>query len=405
VSRGDRSRPVILTVDDELVIRESFRDFLEDHDYTVLEARDGAEGLRVFNEASPDLVLADIRMPVVDGLEVLRQITKLSPETPVIAVSGTGVIFDVVEALRLGAWDFIIKPVLDLDILGHAIERSLVRARLARENRTYIENLRETTVSRDELVKEVERRKLVEEELERRVQDVSAVNRALEEFAYAASHDLKEPLRTIASYTQLLEKKIKNKVDEEAGLYMGFVVNAAIRMDKLIGGILRYLSISSFDEPFFCISSEQAVTAAIHNLNYTIRANGAKVTYGPMPGVFADKVQLTELFQNLIGNAVKFHRERVPPEVEIQANLLTDTGEWLFSVRDNGIGIKRKHFDRIFSIFKRLHTQEKFLGTGIGLPICKSIVERHGGRIWLESEEGRGTIFFFTVKDGGEKRP
>jgi len=219
-------------------------------------------------------------------------------------------------------------------------------------------------------------------------------NTDLQQFAYLASHDLFEPLRMITSYLQLLNERYASKLDRQAHEFIGFAVDGATRMNALIHDLLAYARVDLRGRAFGAVDCEKTFDAAIANLKLAIEENGTTISRGPLPTVLGDPVQLTQLFQNLLGNAIKF-RGSQPPRIDIDAQL--KDGEWLFVVRDNGIGIDPKHFDRIFVIFQRLHTRQQYGGTGMGLAICKRIVERHGGRIWVESTPGDGSCFYFTL--------
>jgi PAS domain S-box-containing protein len=244
-----------------------------------------------------------------------------------------------------------------------------------------------------------ERRK-TEEDMARLLSELQRSNKELEQFAYIASHDLQEPLRMIASYVQLLEQKYKGRLDEKADKYIYFAVDGALRMQNLIEALLAYSRVTTRGAPFDPVDTNLVFTHVVVNLSAVIKENHAVVTKDPLPTVRGDEAQLAQLFQNLIGNAIKFRKPDTPPLVHVSAKKARK--QWAFSVRDNGIGMEAKYFDRIFQIFQRLHTHAEYPGTGIGLAICKRIVERHGGRIWLESAPGEGTTFFFTLATTGE---
>lgn len=232
----------------------------------------------------------------------------------------------------------------------------------------------------------------------RQAEMLARSNAELRGFAHAASHDLQEPLRTITSFVQALTKKYQGRLDEEADEYMRFIVDGAARMRQLIDGLLEYSLASSQG----LVASEVAVGRCLDdarcNLASLLEKSGAQVVYGDLPVVNADETMLIRLFQNLIGNSVKFRGEE-PPRIEIDAQ--RDDGCWVFTVRDNGIGFSPRYSERIFEMFQRLHPWSQYEGTGMGLAICKSIVERHGGRIWAESRDGRGCCFHFTLPAHG----
>jgi PAS domain S-box-containing protein len=249
--------------------------------------------------------------------------------------------------------------------------------------------------------KDITERKRSEDELKRLLSELERSNKELEQFAYIASHDLQEPLRMVASYVQLLEKKYQGRFDEKADKYIYFAVDGVKRMQKLIDGLLAYSRVPRGGQ-FTRVDANQAFSHAVANLSIAIKESGAVVTRDDLPAVFGDEIQLSQLFQNLIGNAIKFRRAEVAPVVRVSST--KDGDHWIFSVSDNGIGMDPEYFDRVFLIFQRLHAREEYPGTGIGLALCKRIVERHHGRIWVESTPGKGSIFFFTIpSSGGQK--
>lgn len=223
--------------------------------------------------------------------------------------------------------------------------------------------------------------------------DLERSNKELEQFAYVASHDLQEPLRMVSSYMQLLESRYGEKLDDDAKEFIAYAVDGAARMQRLIQDLLAFSRIGTRGKDPEPVEAEKAVADALQNLKVRIEENKAKVTYAKLPTLLADPNQLTQLFQNLIGNAIKFKGEK-SPSIEINSKNVGDFAE--FSVKDNGIGFDQRHADRIFVLFQRLNNRTEYEGTGIGLAICKKIVERHGGKIWVETQPGKGTTFFFT---------
>lgn len=262
---------------------------------------------------------------------------------------------------------------LEKQVEGRTIELAKTNERL----KTMIAKHEKTEIKLAELIKELERS-----------------NEELEQFAYVASHDLQEPLRMVSSFTQLLERQYKDKLDENAHEYIKYAVDGAKRMQKLINDLLAYSRVTTRGESFTQIDAKEIVNQVLFNLEIAIEENDAQVVVDPLPKIYADPSQMNQLFQNLIGNAIKY-RSKEAPHIHISAQKGED--EWIFQVSDNGIGISPEYYQRIFQIFQRLHEMHVYTGTGVGLAICKKIVERHGGRIWLESEVGKGSKFYFSI--------
>jgi len=243
-------------------------------------------------------------------------------------------------------------------------------------------------------VRDVTERKEAQQALALKAEELARSNADLEVFAYVASHDLQEPLRMVSSYTQLLARRYKGQLDAEADEFIGFAVGGAARMQQLIQDLLSYSRLTTKGKtPCFTLA-ETACRTALENLQESIKSSKGLVTVGPLPAILADATQLTQLFQNLIGNAIKYCNERHP---EIHVSAASAENQWIFSVQDNGIGIEPQYYERIFQMFQRLHTRKEYSGTGIGLAICRRIVERHGGKIWVESEYGQGSTFSFSI--------
>ena len=244
------------------------------------------------------------------------------------------------------------------------------------------------------VMRDVSERREAERQIERALADLKRSNQDLEQFAYVASHDLQEPLRMVASYTQLLSHRYEGKLDDKAQKYIHYAVDGATRMQALINALLSYSRVNTQGHEPEPTDSHAALGEALRSLAATIQETHAIVTNDDLPTVRADPTQLQQVFQNLISNGIKFRGEH-PAHVHVSA--FEEPGVWHFTVTDNGIGIEPQHADRLFVIFQRLHTREEYPGTGIGLAICKRIVERHGGKIWLESEPGKGSTFHFTL--------
>ncbi len=239
--------------------------------------------------------------------------------------------------------------------------------------------------------------KEAEKRLKEIIQELERSNRELEQFAYVSSHDLQEPLRTIASFTQLLERRYKGKFDSDADEFMDYIVEAAVRMKAQIEGLLEYSRVGTKGEEFKPVDMNRIINETIQSLNISIKETNANIKVNELPEVMGDENQLLRVFQNLISNAIKFKKQEEPLKIHISANKDIYNKEYVFCVQDNGIGIEEQYKERIFTIFQRLHTRDVYKGTGIGLSIVKRIIERHGGRVWVESEFGVGSVFYFTL--------
>ncbi len=248
------------------------------------------------------------------------------------------------------------------------------------------------------IMRDTSERMVTQRALEAKSQELARSNEELEQFAYVASHDLQQPLRMVASYVELLGQRYKGRLDEKADKYIAYASGGAIRMHQLVNDLLTFSRVGAKAAPFAPVNLDRVAAQARENLTVAIEKSGAVIDAAPLPVVFGDEAQLVSLFQNLLDNAVKF-RGATPPTVSVSCR---DAGtEWECAVRDNGIGIDPKHAERIFGVFKRLHTEQEYPGTGIGLALCRKIIERHGGRIWVEPAEGGGSVFQFTLP----KRP
>lgn len=248
---------------------------------------------------------------------------------------------------------------------------------------------------------DITQRKKTEKELLLKTEELGRSNTELEQFAYIASHDLQEPLRMINSYVQLLATRYKDKLDQDANDFINFAVDGSNRMRNLINSLLEYSRVNRL-KPFEWLNTDEVLEEVLSDLSAQVKESEATIIHGRLPKIYGDKVLIGLLFQNLIANAIKFRSDK-KPEITIKGEQTGD--DYLFSVQDNGIGIAKEYADKIFVIFQRLHSKEKYPGTGIGLAICKKIVERHGGKIYMESEPGKGTTFFFTIKRINDPQP
>ncbi|MCX9009575.1 MAG: ATP-binding protein [Candidatus Methanoperedens sp.] len=245
-----------------------------------------------------------------------------------------------------------------------------------------------------ELQTEITEREKVEEKLKQTLEELERSNKELEQFAYIASHDLQEPLRMVSGFTQIIERRYRGRLDKSADEFITYIIDGTTRMQRMIEDLLAYSRVGTRGKPFEPTYLEEVLGQAVANLKVAIEQSNAVVTHDPLPTVIADPTQMVQLFQNLISNAIKFKREE-QPHVHISAKM--QGNEWIFPVRDNGIGISPEFLGRLFQLFQREHTTREYPGTGIGLAVCKRIVERHGGRIWVESVQGKGSTFYFTI--------
>jgi signal transduction histidine kinase len=333
----------------------------------VVQQRDQFEA--ALRDYRPDLVLSDYVLPDFDGATAFYITKEIAPNTPFIIVSGTIGEENAVELIKAGVTDYVIKDKL------FTVVTKIVRA---------LKESREQKEKKDQA-----------EKLAKYAQELERSNRELEEFAYVASHDLQEPLRMVGSFLQLLQRKYAGKLDKNADEYIRYAVDGAYRMKRLIGDLLNY-SRTNREWTIGQVDIAAIIRDVLKNLAASIQESGAMIHVGEMPQLAADPDQMLRLFQNLVGNAIKFRREEDTPVIEIDAR--RDDAHWLFSVQDNGIGIDPQYAEKIFVVFKKLHNNVRFEGTGIGLAIVKKIVERHGGKIWFESQPGKGTTFYFTLK-------
>jgi light-regulated signal transduction histidine kinase (bacteriophytochrome) len=251
------------------------------------------------------------------------------------------------------------------------------------------------------ITRDITARRKAEEHLMKTMTELKRSNDELGQFAYVASHDLQEPLRMVASYTELLAQRYQGRLDSDADEFIAFAVDGCHRMQGLIQDLLSYSRAGANEEALRQVSGEDALEKALRNLRAAIGESKAIVTHDSLPAIMTDETQLVQVLQNLVGNAIKY-RSAEAPHVHVAAAKNGDQ-EWIFSVRDNGLGIAPEYFERIFILFQRLHGQKEFEGTGIGLAVCKKIVERLGGRIWVESQPGNGSTFFFTLPSGEGK--
>ena len=362
----------ILIVDDKLENLKVLESTLEQQGYEVRKAINGSMALMGANAEPPDLILLDIKMPDMDGYEVCQKL-KSNPQTkniPVIFLSALDDVVDKVKAFTVGGVDYITKP--------FQAEEILVRV----QNQLQIRHLQQQLQAQNQHLSELN-------------QELTHSNQELEQFAYVVSHDLKQPLQVILGYAKLLHKHHQDSSESKLIQGLAQIVKSSTRMQQLIDDLLAYSRVGARKLELKSIDCNLVLTQVLENLQVAIQESNAKIDCDSLPTVLADETQLIELLQNLICNGIKFCPPERSPKVTISAK--KQDREWLFEVSDNGIGIELENCDRIFQMFQRLHSDREYPGTGIGLATCKKIVEHHGGRIWVESEFGKGTRFYLTL--------
>ena len=388
----DQPARSVLIVDDVSANLQLITGQLEARGYDVLVARSGLEAIQRAEFTRPDLILLDVVMPGVDGFETCRRLKQRSAtrDIPVIFMTALSATDDKVEGFRVGAVDYVTKPLNAEEVVarvGTHLTLDALRRQLAAQNR----HLRAEVHAREHAQAALQQSNA---ELEQLTAALRRSNAELEQLAYVASHDMQEPLRMVASYLQLLTRRYGDRLDADGHEFIGYAVDGAKRMQAMINDLLVLSRVSTKARPFAPTDCAKVLATARIQLQVAIAESGATITEDPLPTVQGDAVQLLQLFQNLIANAIKF-RGDAAPEVHVSAEA-TEEG-WCFSVRDNGIGIAPEYFERIFLLFQRLHGRKEYPGTGIGLALCKRIVERHGGRLWVESASGQGSTFRFTL--------
>ncbi len=352
-------------VDKELVLRE-LRAGGFDPEADMVQTQE--EFTAKIEKSHYHVILADYGLPAWRGTDALEVLLEHGLDVPFILVTGSLGDEMAVDCIKRGTTDYVLKD--HLPRLSLSVRRALAEKR-----------------SRDE-------RRHAEQELARKVEELARSNRDLEQFAYVASHDLQEPLRMVATYTQLLGERYKGKLDEKADKYIAYAVDGALRMQTLINDLLVYSRVGRNRAEPEQVSCAGIVQRAARNLEATINESGAVLDCRDLPELYVKAAPLVQVFQNLISNAVKF-RGPEPPRIGISAHRQGE--QWVFEVSDNGIGIAPEHAEDIFVIFKRLHTRAEYPGSGIGLAICKKIIEQMGGSIWVESQPGQGATFKFTL--------
>ena len=434
---SDEERWHILVVEDSPTQAERLRLVLEERGFAVTVARDGVDALDQLKRDRPSLVLSDVMMPRMNGYKMCRAI-KADPalrEIPVLMLTTLQDPEEVVEGLESGADSYLTKPCED-GLLVHRIRSLLFDARLleteeetpppievmlpsgprmvhstrrrmlevlmstyenaVRQNQE-LASAREALERLNEgLIREISERRRAEAAVQQSNTRLERSNEELERFAYVACHDLNQPLNQIGTLTEMLGRSMQVRMDEDQAEMMGLIVKAVGRMRALILDLLELSRVESKGKPLVPVALDEVLEIVLGTLAQEITASGATVSFkSGFPQVMGDGGQLVQLIQNLLGNALKFRREGVPPMIHLE--VAPENDNWHFTILDNGIGFEPRFARDVFQIFRRLHTQEEYPGTGIGLGICAKIIERHGGRIWAESEPGVGSVFQFLL--------
>lgn len=360
----------VLLVEDDPAERDLFLRELGKGEYEIIADVAGTadEFLQRIRTNRPDVVLADYNLGQWRGTEALEILRQEGLDIPLILVSGALGDVTAVECIKQGVTDYVLKD-------------SLARLSVALRGALKDKNARAE-------------RKRAHESLAEKIAELARSNADLEQFAYVASHDLQEPLRMVSAYTQLLSERYRGKLDDQADKYIHYAIDGATRMQSLIQDLLAFSRVGRQENALAITDCNRLAESAMENLRAAVMGSGAVITLRPLPQLMANGSQLLQVFQNLIGNAIKFHGSE-SPIIEISAR--KEGAEWLFSVADNGIGISAEYAENVFIIFNRLHTRTEYPGNGIGLAICKKIVERHGGKIQARPHAGGGTIFNFTM--------
>jgi light-regulated signal transduction histidine kinase (bacteriophytochrome) len=398
-SQPKKVKGSLLVVDDDLLVRQAMDALLSREGYQVRCAPNGGTALRFAGEDPPELILLDIRLPDMDGFEVCRRL-KEDPKTgtiPVIFISGLEEVADKVKGFEVGGVDYITKSFQRQELLAR-VETHLALRRLQKQ----------IEAQNVQLQQEIAKSKSAEEaladrtvQLERINRELVALNAELDDFTNMASHDMQEPLRTLLAFSELLRKDLGDSLPEQAAKDLGFITDAADRMQALIQDLLALSRAGRGAQKKEKVSLRECVDLALEALALRLKETGAQIILDKLPDVWGDSILLRQLYQNLIGNALKFSGGQRPV---IQITFEEREGSQVFGVKDNGIGIEPKYAQEIFKPFRRLHGRAEYEGSGVGLAICRKIVDWHGGKIWVDSESGKGAHFRFTFSQQTKER-
>ena len=388
----------VLVIDDSPTYLHQLCQALTNEGFQVTGELSPEQGVTLLDQQTFDVGVIDIEMPDMDGFEVCRRAREWAGQHQrqlgLLVVTGRENKELPMQSFDAGADDFVSK-MQEIDVIVAHVRALVRRVRTMR----HINGMNLRAHLHELALREADWQREQAEERAQHADELKRSNEELERFAYVVAHDLKAPLRTISGYCQLLDQSTAGIRDEQANEYISKTLLGTKRMAAIIDDLLQYSRVNKTEDPPVATDFQAAFDQVVANLQAAIDESGATVSCDRLPTLTANESQILQLLQNLIGNAVKFRGER-PPEVHVAAE--QQDGSWQFSVRDNGIGIDRQYGDRIFEVFKRLHAQGKYEGTGIGLAICRKIVELHGGRIWVESQPGQGSVFCFTITEPSE---
>ena len=407
----------ILIVDDSSSDFKVLSHFLKSRGFKIVVANNGLSAISLAQKSLPDIILLSIMMPGMDGLETCQRIKSHSKthNIPIIFMTGNTDIETKIRGFKLGAVDYITKPFEAQEILDRIqiqLQLKQMQHILQRQNKQLQQEIAQRKITEQELRKiQAKERELnykleqkvaartgelvhTTQELEARNQELQRSNAELESFAYAVSHDLQAPLRSIKMFAQLLTQEYQELLQGQPQEYIEYITSSAERMENLIHDLLAYSRAGKNEQTWLPISLEELINTSIRNLEVTIKENQATVNVGNLPTLMVNPTEMTQVFQNLISNGIKFCGKQ-QPLIEIGA--VSDEDNWQIFVKDNGSGIDSKYHQKIFQVFQRLHSEDDYPGTGIGLSICEKIVKHHGGKIWLESLPNQGSTFYFTL--------
>ncbi|MCD6501268.1 response regulator [bacterium] len=396
----------IIVVEDDVGMNNLVQKVLSRAGYETIGATSGAEGLKKVADAKNPMVILDYGLPDMNGAKFVEKMTKLDRRVPFLVLTGQGDERVAVDMMKLGAIDYVIKESGFIEYLPQTLAKAMEKVetekkleiaeeQLRRANeeleRRVLERTKELAATNDKLKKEIAERERVERELKRS-------NEELEQFAYIASHDLREPIRKVCAFSRLLESSLKGKLDADQAENLNYLIDGADRMMRMVDALLSYSRITTRANPIEEIDLNQTVrNLKAFEVAERLRETGGSIDVPEkLPSVLGDPIQINELMQNLLSNALKFHRDDIPPKIVIGSKKRDDDFVEIL-VKDNGIGIEEGEAEGIFTMFKRAHDRNKYEGSGIGLAICKKIVERHGGEIGVRSNPEGGSTFWFTL--------